>query len=171
MGSIVSNYADARLDLIFAVGLTEGATVDVAREYGVHPAFVSQARRVANVWGDVPRSALQGLSLRRLYLGARAAGLLGKDEAARLMRELSTSQLEALVRKHSPKKKLLPRVDDGIYDQLMELHSMFDRVFHDIHGYNMSFDRFLETVIAVIGELPEDTIYGLIRALWGDEYE
>jgi len=169
---VSSEYARARAKLIAEVGSARGATVSVARRFNVNTTFVSQARRAVNVWGaDRIVNELYDLGLARLYAGAKLAQKIGRKKAEELMLSKDSATLSALASNRSERKKL-PTLDSGVYEQITELWRRFDERYAFLNdGQTMSFDRFMETVVAVFNEFDDNGIDSIIRALWGDVYD
>lgn len=166
------DYETARIERIFRIGNEQGTVREIAKKYNVHPSYVSMARRVVSVWGDVDRSEIKALGLGRLYGGALLAQRIGRKRAYGLMFEKDSETLRALARGVLFNRKKLPTVDEGIYDQLMSQYDRFDKAFQFLNpGQTLSFDRFLETLIAIVSEIHDELLVGVMRDMWGDAYE
>lgn len=165
------DYETARIQRIFTIGSQRGTVREIAKRYNVHPSYVSMARRVVSVWGDADKNEIKTLSLGRLYGGALLAQKIGRKRAYELMFEKDSETLRALARGDFFSRKKLPNVDDGIYAQVMEQYDRFDKAFQSLNpDQNLSFDRFLETVIGIVGEIDDGLLVGVMRDMWGDAY-
>lgn len=170
-GSDTASYEDARIERIFSVGSDRGTVKEVSEKYHVHPSYVSMARRVVNVWGNVDKNDIKHLGLARLYYGAIIAQKVGREKGFDLMLSKDTETLRNISRGNFLIRKKLPSVDEGIYDQVMEQYDRFDKTFQHLNpDQYLSFDRFLETIIAIISEIDDELLAGVIRDMWGDVY-
>jgi len=171
-GDVGSEYHDARAKMIYAAGTMAGRASEVANRLSVHPSFVSMARRVVSVWGDIRVNGLGRYGLNRLYNGARLAQKIGRQKALELMTVKDGATLAALVSGGLDARKKFPAVDVGVYEQVMSVYERFASAYTFLNpGQEMSFDRFLETVVDVVGGISDELIRGIIKELWGDAYE
>jgi len=167
----VDNYRRARLELIKAVANDSRNPSEVADEYGVHPTFVHKARLAMSVWGDrLDDDELANLSLDRLYYGAKLAHEKGTKKALELMRTKDSQTLRALI-KGDRRRKNLPTVDEGLYEQYDEQYRRFAKIYYALTGEQLSHGRFIETLLGLVRELSDEAVGNILYGFWGDVYD